>query len=299
METKYLSEFLLHLVEEKQFSAQTEKNYRRDLQRFQIFLEKQAQHSWIEVSSEQIRQFIAQAYRQGLSGRSIQRILSSISSFYNYLIKEQHITLNPATGIRAPKAAKKLPNSLNVDQMSQLLAIEVNDILSARDAAMLELIYSSGLRVSELTGLNIDSIDLNDQSLRVIGKGNKTRVVPIGRKAKEALQCWLEYRQEFANIGENALFLSKQRQRISVRAVQQRMDSWGKQQGVQGKVHPHRLRHSFASHLLESSGDLRAVQELLGHEDISTTQIYTHLDFQHLMQVYEAAHPRAQKKANK
>ena len=213
--------------------------------------------------------------------------------------REGLVEQNPALAVQAPKSPRKLPSTLDADQMGQLLDIPIIDAVSARDAAIMELIYSSGLRISELVSLDMHSIDLSDHSLRVTGKGSKTRMLPIGAKASAAIEHWLDYRYELADYIETALFVSKRGTRIGVRAVQQRMDYWGKRLGVQGKVHPHRLRHSFASHMLESSGDLRAVQQLLGHEDISTTQIYTHLDFQHLMQVYEGAHPRAHKKGKK
>lgn len=296
MKDALLEQFLHYLATEKQLSPHTLDNYSRDLIRFLDFTEDENITEWGGVTAKHVRQFVAKIHRQGLAGASIQRMLSAVRSFYRFLARECLVEQNPALAVQAPKSPRKLPSTLDADQMVQLLDIPIIDAVSARDAAIMELIYSSGLRISELVSLEMHSIDLADQSLRVTGKGSKTRMLPIGGKAVAALDRWFEYRHEFADYAENALFVSKRGTRISVRAVQQRMDYWGKRLGVQGKVHPHRLRHSFASHMLESSGDLRAVQELLGHEDISTTQIYTHLDFQHLMQVYEGAHPRAHKK---
>ena len=294
-----LEQFLHYLATVRQLSPHTLDNYSRDLAKLLSFTEEQKVPEWRDVEAKHIRQFVAQIHRQGLAGSRIQRTLSAIRSFYNYLSRERLVEHNPADAVQAPKSPRKLPNTLDTDQIGQLLEVPVIDAVSARDAAIMELIYSSGLRISELVGVDMYDMDLSDHSLRVKGKGSKERDLPIGRKALEAIDRWMEYRYQLADYSEQALFVSKQGKRISVRAVQQRMDYWGKRLGVQGKVHPHRLRHSFASHMLESSGDLRAVQELLGHEDISTTQIYTHLDFQHLMQVYEGAHPRAHRKNKK
>lgn len=299
MKEAQLEQFLHYLATERQLSPHTLDNYGRDLLRFFEFAEEQSLSEWAELETKHVRQFVATIHRQGLAGSSIQRVLSAIRSFYRFLSREGLVEQNPALAVQAPKSPRKLPSTLDADQMGQLLDIPIIDAVSARDAAIMELIYSSGLRISELVSLDMHSIDLSDHSLRVMGKGSKTRMLPIGAKATAAIERWLDYRYELADYIETALFVSKRGTRIGVRAVQQRMDYWGKRLGVQGKVHPHRLRHSFASHMLESSGDLRAVQQLLGHEDISTTQIYTHLDFQHLMQVYEGAHPRAHKKGKK
>lgn len=296
---RWIDRFIDYLASERQLSTHTLNNYRRDLNKLCAFLDDQALTLWSQVQTKQIRQYAAQLYRKDLSGSSIQRALSSTRSFYRYLAREGVVEQNPADAVQAPKSPRKLPDALAVDQMGTLLEVPVTDAVSARDAAMMELTYSSGLRVSELVNVNLLDLDLADHSLQVTGKGNKQRLLPIGRKALEAIDTWLQYRSELANISENALFVSKRGSRLGVRSVQQRLGHWGRYLGVQGKVHPHRLRHSFASHMLESSGDLRAVQELLGHEDISTTQIYTHLDFQHLMQVYENSHPRAQRKKTK
>ena len=296
---RWIDRFIDYLAAERQLSAHTLSSYRRDLNKLLNFIDDLMLDTWSAVQAKHIRQFTAQLRRNNLSGTSIQRTLSACRSFYRYLAREGIVEQNPADAVQAPKSPRKLPDALAVDQMGTLLDLPVTDAISARDAAMMELIYSSGLRVSELVSVDLLDLDLADHSLQVTGKGNKQRLLPIGRKALEAIDQWLQYRPELAAITETALFVSKRGTRINVRSVQQRMDHWGRFLGVQGKVHPHRLRHSFASHMLESSGDLRAVQELLGHEDISTTQIYTHLDFQHLMQVYESAHPRAQRKKNK
>ncbi|EAR62868.1 tyrosine recombinase XerC [Neptuniibacter caesariensis] len=299
MKEAQLEQFIHYLANERQLSPHTLDNYTRDINRFFDFTEEQGIPAWSSVTAKQVRQFAAQIHRQGLAGKSIQRSLSALRSFFRFLSREGVVDQNPADAVQAPKSQRKLPETLDVDQIDRLLDIPVKDAVSARDSAIMELIYSSGLRISELVGLDIHSLDLADHSLRVLGKGNKQRELPIGRKALQAIDRWLDYRHELASFDENALFVSSRGKRISVRTVQQRMYHWGKYLEVNGHVHPHRLRHSFASHMLESSGDLRAVQELLGHEDISTTQIYTHLDFQHLMQVYEGAHPRAHKKGKK
>ncbi|WP_286236647.1 tyrosine recombinase XerC [Neptuniibacter halophilus] len=296
MKEAQLEQFLHYLATERQLSPHTLNNYSRDLLRFLEFVEEHRLAQWADVSARHVRQFAAQIHRQGLAGKSIQRTLSAVRSFYRFLAREQWVEQNPAEAVQAPKASRKLPNTLDTDQITRLLDIPVSDALSARDLAIMELIYSSGLRVSELVGLDMQNLELAEHSLRVLGKGNKERELPVGRKALQALDRWFDYRDQLADYTQPALFVSSRGGRISVRTVQQRMEYWGKRLGITGRVHPHRLRHSFASHMLESSGDLRAVQELLGHEDISTTQIYTHLDFQHLMQVYSGAHPRAQKK---
>jgi integrase/recombinase XerC len=214
----------------------------------------------------------------------------------NYLLREGLIKSNPASGIKTPKAPKRLPNVLDVDQINQLLNIQETNPISIRDKAILELLYSSGLRLTELVNLNPIDLNLKDKSLMVMGKGGKTRMVPIGQKAIEAVNLWLDVRSQLAKIDEEALFVGSKGVRLGQRAIQARITHWGKKNGIQQSVYPHLLRHSFATHLLEASGDLRAVQELLGHKDISTTQIYTHLDFQHLAETYDKAHPRSGKK---
>jgi integrase/recombinase XerC len=277
-------------------SEQTRKAYQKDISIFLEYCNEINIENWTVIDGRQIRGFVTQRHRQGIGGRSLQRNLSAIRAFYRYLIKTGVANSNPAQGIVTPKTAKKLPNTLDVDQSTQLVEIKATDILSIRDKAIFELMYSCGLRLSELVKLNLDSIDIGDGVVTVIGKGNKTRLLPVGQQALEATRIWLKQRVILATHDDNALFVSKRGTRISTRSVQQRLRHWSKRQGLGTHVHPHMLRHSFATHVLESSGDLRAVQELLGHADISTTQVYTHLDFQHLAKVYDQAHPRAQKK---
>ena len=287
--------FLHHLHTERRLSENTRKGYRRDLAELQQFCAAGGVSRWEDLDTHGVRRFAAQAHRRGLGGRSIQRRLSAVRSFYNYLLREKLVTHNPAHDVRAPRAEKRLPDTLNVDDISQLLNVADQGLLVIRDLAMLELMYSSGLRLSELVGLNSGDVDIREGMVRVTGKGAKTRVVPVGARALEALQAWLQVRPESSGSANAAVFTTRQGRRLSARAVQQRVRRLARQQGIPGNVHPHTLRHSFASHLLESSGDLRAVQELLGHADISTTQVYTHLDFQHLAAVYDKAHPRARK----
>ncbi len=289
--------FLRHLLLEKRYSQHTVNHYRRDLMRFVTFLHSQGDVQWPAVTSHTIRQWMVSLHQQGLSGRSISRHLSAVRSLYRYLIRHQLASQNPAQAVQAPKSEKRLPATLDVDQMLALLDNTPQDtFLACRDRAMMELFYSSGLRLAELAGLNQQDIDWGGHSVRVTGKGNKQREVPIGQQAMRVLQHWLDQREQAGLWQDEALFVTQKGRRIGMRAIQKRLQLWGKKQGISERVHPHRLRHAFASHLLESSGDLRSVQELLGHEDITTTQIYTHLDFQHLAQVYDQAHPRAKKK---
>ena len=285
-----------HLVNERRYAALTVKHYLRDIDCFIDYCRSAAIDSLAQVDSHLLRRFVAFRHRQGQSGRSLQRCLSSLRALFNYLIREDAIKLNPVAGIRAPKTERKLPELLDADQMSVLLAIDEGDDLARRDAALLELVYSSGLRLAEVAALDLTDIDFSDAVVRVTGKGSKTRVVPVGRQAIGCLRLWLPVRNRLAAADESALFVSGRGNRLSHRAIQQRVRHWAVKQGMPLAVHPHMLRHSFASHLLESSGDLRAVQELLGHADISTTQIYTHVDFQHLTRVYDQAHPRARKR---
>ena len=289
-ETQLLEAFLKTL---HHLSAHTRQAYQRDLAHLQDYCEKYDIQKWRDLDGRQIRGFVAYRHRQGIGGRSLQRNLSAIRAFYRYLMAQAELKNNPAEGIIAPKSPRKLPKVLDADQTTQLVEIDADDNLAIRDKAMLELIYSSGLRLSELISLNMNDIDFGDRVLTVTGKGKKTRSVPVGKYAIKAIKRWLKIRQTMANSDEPALFISKRGKRISPRSVQQRLKEWAIKQGLPNHVHPHMLRHSFASHMLESSGDLRAVQELLGHADISTTQVYTHLDFQHLAQVYDKTHPRA------
>ena len=277
-------------------SKYTRDAYHRDLNYLQNYCIKKNIKKWSNLKSQQLRDFISDRHRKGISGRTLQRNLSSIRTFYRYLCKIDVVSINPAEGIITPKSARKLPKLLDVDQTFQLLEIKENDVLAIRDKAIIELIYSSGLRLTEVISLNIDDIDFIDRVLTVIGKGKKARNLPIGKFAIQAIDDWLKSRQQLVkNNKERALFISNRGSRISPRSVQARIKRWAVKQGLSGNVHPHMLRHSFASHILESSGDLRAVQELLGHADISTPQGYTHLDFQHLAQVYDKTHPRARK----
>ena len=299
--TERLLQFEQHLRAERRLSSHTLSSYRRDLNKFISWCSQQALDQPDQLDSQHVRQCMAMLHRSGLSGRSIQRWLSSLRTFFNYGLKHRWIKSNPADGIAAPKSPKKLPKTMDVDQVNQFLSIDVkngdsSNWIDCRDHAIVELLYSSGLRLSELANLNLTDLDLKEAIVTVTGKGNKTRQLPVGRQALKSLTLWLTRRQEIGKTDGLALFLSKRGKRISTRSIQDRLKQLSIKQGMQGKVHPHMLRHSFASHLLESSGDLRAVQELLGHENISTTQIYTHLDFQHLAKVYDKAHPRAQKK---
>jgi integrase/recombinase XerC len=295
-----LTRYLNHLSQERRLSPHTRAAYARDLHALAAFCDRQGRADWPELSAHDVRAFAAACHRQGLSGKSIQRRLSAVRGLFEYLLREGRVGANPAQDIRAPKSERRLPSVLDVDQMGRLLGIPTreDDPLTVRDRACMELLYSSGLRLSELTGLDLPALDLAAGLVSVTGKGRKTRVVPVGRKARDALHDWFAVRSTLLTPGseELAVFLGRNGRRLSPRAVQQRLDLWARRQGLDGRVHPHRLRHSFASHLLESSGDLRAVQELLGHADISTTQIYTHLDFQHLAEVYDRAHPRAKRR---
>jgi len=295
-EVSQLDEFESHLRDERRLSPHTLSNYRRDLESVVQFCNEQGIARWSELHPQQVRSFAAQIHRQGLGGRSIQRKLSALRSFCRHLIRQGILSSNPAQDIRAPKTPHKLPHSLDIDRIQGLLdTAAVDDWLAQRDLAMMELLYSSGLRLAELVGLDLQDIDLPQCEARVLGKGRKTRVVPVGRKASEVLQNWLKIRAVHCAEEESALFINRTGTRLSPRSVQQRFRRWALKQGFDIRLHPHALRHSCATHLLESSGDLRAVQELLGHANLSTTQVYTHLDFQRLAQVYDKAHPRARK----
>jgi integrase/recombinase XerC len=285
-----------HLRTERRLSPHTSVNYARDLGAFTAFCDGQGVTTWPQVDNFHVRSFAAREHRDGLGPRSIQRRLSSLRSFFNFLIREGVVKSNPAEEIRAPKAPKRLPKTLDTDRMARLLSPPEDDPLARRDHAMMELLYSSGLRLAELVGLDLTDLDLADRTVRVLGKGSKTRLVPVGRHAVTALNAWLKDRAGIAKPGETAVFVGQNGRRLGARAIQLRIDRAARRQGIDLKVHPHLFRHSFATHLLESSGDLRGVQELLGHSDISTTQVYTHLDFQHLARIYDQAHPRARRR---
>lgn len=296
---RWRNDFIHHLSGERRLSPRTCDSYRRDLVRFGEFLQQQVSGEWTSVDAGQIRAYVAWRHRRGAGGRTIQRELSALRSFFNYLLREGRMSVNPATGVAAPKSAKKLPSVMDTDSVSGLLKIEEQTPLAVRDRAMLELVYSSGLRLSELVGLEVNDLNLREGLVRVIGKGNKQRVIPVGRHARKAVEDWLVLRGQLAGDDVRALFVSSRGTPLTQRAVQSRFALRARLQGLDTHLHPHMLRHSFASHLLESSGDLRAVQELLGHADISTTQVYTHLDFQHLAKVYDRSHPRARKRTKK
>ena len=287
--------FLKYLRYEKQSSPHTLAAYRRDLKKWVTVAEKDI-GSWQQCHEEQIKTWLANLHQTGLSGRSLQRLLSSLRSFFNYLSRQGIIQTNPTQTISAPKTPKKLPTTLDADQVNGLFIKTETTPLKLRDQAILELFYSSGLRLSELAALNLNSFSNSYRNVKVAGKRNKERIVPVGQKALEAIQIWLHVRQTMTDESQQALFISKSGRRISTRQIQNRVRQYAREIGLPVNLHPHMLRHSFASHMLESSSDLRAVQELLGHSDISTTQIYTHLDFQHLADVYDRAHPRARRK---
>lgn len=287
--------FLDHLHVERRLSPLTIKHYRRDLERLQRYREGAGLGHWRELRAHHVRALVIAGRRDGLSGRSLARLLSAVRSFYAYLLREGVASLNPATEVRAPRGEQKLPNVLDVDETAALFAVREDDPLAVRDRAIAELFYSSGLRLAELVGLDCRDVDRQAARVTVLGKGAKTRIVPVGRMALDALAEWIPMRAQLAAADQPALFVSRHGRRLSARSVQARLQRLGNVGGLHRPLHPHLLRHSFASHLLESSGDLRAVQELLGHADIGTTQIYTHLDFQHLADVYDRAHPRARK----
>lgn len=287
--------YLAHLRDERRLSPRTIDGYRRDLA---DVADWSANKDWDDFVANDVRAYAASRHRAGLTPKSLQRRLSALRGLFGYLLREGAVENNPAQGIRAPKQRRTLPGVLEPDLVDRLLDFPADDWLAIRDKAILELFYSSGLRLSELTGLDRHDIDLKDGSVQVTGKGNKRRIVPVGRKARAALQVWLKVRLQAGRGDSDALFLSRQGNRISPRAVQVMIKKRALAQDAPGRVHPHLLRHSFATHILESSGDLRAVQELLGHADIATTQVYTHLDFQHLAQVYDQAHPRAKKRSD-
>jgi integrase/recombinase XerC len=295
---KNLDSFIQMLRSEKYYSPHTCTNYRRDLDQFQRYLQRLQIDSWDRVKYGEVSGYAAGRFRQGRKSRTIQRELSSIRSFYQYLIRNGVVTQNPAQDVSAPRADKPLPKTCDAESLARLLqAGDSKDELLLRDLAIFELIYSSGLRLAELVSIDLTDIDLAQQQLIVTGKGNKTRYLPVGGKAVAALRKWLKLRAGFTHdANQQALFLSKRGTRISARNVQSRLNQLVKRRSLGQKLSPHTLRHSFATHMLESSSDLRAVQELLGHANIATTQIYTHLDFQHLAKVYDEAHPRAKRR---
>jgi integrase/recombinase XerC len=316
-----LERFLSHLANERRLSPHTLDAYRRDLERILAWYQaREPEADWPGLQERDVRAYLASRHRQGHAGHTLARELSALRRLYVFLARELIVEHNPAQGVRAPKQPRVLPKTLDADRLSAMLDADVaanadtgvnagpasaavadhpaaqGSPLDLRDTAMVELFYSSGLRLAELIAIDLRDINPRDPMLTVTGKGSKTRRVPIGRQALLAIERWLGVRGQFADIQEPALFVSARGQRINPRTVQQRLRLWAMNRASETPLHPHMLRHSFASHLLESSGDLRAVQELLGHADISTTQIYTPLDFQHLARVYDQAHPRAKRK---
>ncbi len=294
-----LAAFLTRLSTERRLSPHTVTAYARDLEALLAFCERESIKEFTALDSFAVRRFAAESHRKGLNARSVARRLSAVRTFLNYLIEIGVVKSNAGVHVQAPRPKRRLPATLDADQVARLLAISGDDPLTLRDRAMLELFYSSGLRLAELVGLNLVDLDLKDRTVRVLGKGSKTRVVPVGTQAIAALQAWLRERAGLAAVGETAVFVGKGGRRLGARAVQLRVAEYAKRAGLDVKVHPHLFRHSFATHLLESSQDLRGVQELLGHANISTTQVYTHLDFQHLARIYDAAHPRAKRRQDK
>ncbi|MFU2058443.1 tyrosine recombinase XerC [Avibacterium volantium] len=290
-----LNNYWNYLRIERQVSPHTLSNYQRQLEAVVALLQENEISQWQQVTPSVVRFVLAQSKKTGLHEKSLALRLSALRQFLSFLVQQGELSVNPAVGVSAPKQGKHLPKNLDNEQVQQLLANDSKEPIDLRDKAMLELMYSSGLRLSELQGLNLNSINLRVREVRVIGKGNKERILPFGRYASHALQQWLKVRLLF-NPKDDALFVSQLGNRMSHRSIQKRMEVWGIKQGLSSHLNPHKLRHSFATHMLESSSDLRVVQELLGHSNLSTTQIYTHLDFQHLAQVYDSAHPRAKRK---
>ncbi len=293
-----LDTFLQYLRHERRMSPHTVANYARDLHALEHYRRARKLGDWKALDVAHVRAFVAAQHQRGLSGRSIARGLSAVRSFYRYLLRENLARHNPALGVSAPRAPKRLPQTLTTGQAARLVEFEPETPMEWRDRALLELLYSSGLRLAELVGLNVADLDLGDETVRVTGKGSKTRVVPVGAPARAAIRKWLTLRTDLVGPGEPALFVNERGRRLTGRKVEDLVKRWAQKRGLEVPVHPHMLRHSFASHVLESSGDLRAVQELLGHANLSTTQVYTHLDFQHLAKVYDRAHPRARRRSD-
>ena len=289
----WITKFIRHIRVERQLSEHTCKNYQRQLVASADLLNIT---DWQALTNDHLKMLLLQCAQAKLSTRTINLRLTVLRTFCEYLIKQEYLEHNPVASVQSLKQSKPLPKQLNVDEMGSLLNFHADDTLSARDKAMFELLYGCGIRLSELTGLSLNDI-LATNEIRVIGKGNKERRLPLGKQAKKAIDNWLIERNKLlSDSDEQALFLSNRKQRISNRQVQHRLDKWAKEQTLYQQISPHTLRHSFATHVLESSNDLRGVQELLGHANLSTTQVYTHLNFQHLAQTYDQSHPRAKKK---
>ncbi|HEY1725353.1 MAG TPA: tyrosine recombinase XerC [Steroidobacteraceae bacterium] len=293
---QWLTRFERHLSTERRLSVHTLAAYRHDLTALRDWCERAGLRQWAQLDHQHVRMFAARSHAQGLQGRSIQRRLAATRSLFHFLMREGAVKRNPALEVRAPKAAKRLPHTLDVDQMTRLLSQPASTAMEIRDLALMELFYSSGLRLAELTGLTLKDLDLESRLVRVLGKGSKERLAPVGAPALRALRAWLKLRAGLAAPDQQAVFVGRHGAALGPRAVQLRVAARARAAGLPQHLHPHMFRHSFATHLLESSRDLRGVQELLGHANISTTQIYTHLDFQHLAQTYEQAHPRAKRR---
>jgi len=291
-----VARFLEHLRHERRLSPHTGSAYARDLASLLDYCAQNGIEAWTALDAQHVRSFAAREHRRGLSPRSVQRRLSAVRSLLRHLLREGELRQNAAVDVQAPKSRRRLPVTLDADAMGRLLGFRGESALELRDRAIMELLYSSGLRLAELLGLDLGDLDLRDRTVRVTGKGRKTRIVPVGRQALAALDRWMGERAALAAPDETAVFVGVSGRRLGPRVVQRRIARRARLQGLPGHVHPHMFRHSFASHLLESSGDLRAVQELLGHADIGTTQVYTHLDFQHLARIYDGAHPRARRR---
>ena len=293
----WLARYEQHLASERRLSAHTVAAYLHDVRALLLWCGRHGVEELARLDHAHVRSFAARSHAQGLTARSVQRRLAAVRSFLAFLVREGVVQTNAALEIRAPKAARRLPLTLDVDQMARLLSLKPADVLQLRDLALMELLYSSGLRLAEVVGLRLGDLDLADRQVRVLGKGRKERVVPVGALAVQALSAWLRERAALAGPEEQALFVGRNGRPLGARAVQLRVAAHARAMGVPLHVHPHMFRHAFATHLLESSHDLRAVQELLGHASISTTQVYTHLDFQHLARTYDAAHPRARRRS--
>jgi integrase/recombinase XerC len=293
---QWLARFEQHLASERRLSAHTVAAYRRDVAALLDWCRGTQLTEWAQLDHQHVRSFAARSHARGLDGRSVQRRLAAVRSFLTFLLREGVVQHNAALEVRAPKAARRLPLTLDVDQMARLLSLKPADALQIRDLALMELLYSSGLRLAEVVGLRLNDLSLTDGQVRVLGKGRKERIVPVGSVAVRALSGWLTERSRLVPAEQQAVFVGRAGRPLGARAVQLRIAAHARAMGVPLHVHPHMFRHAFASHLLESSHDLRAVQELLGHASISTTQVYTHLDFQHLARTYDAAHPRARRR---
>ena len=294
-----LAQFYQFLQSEKQFSQHTVKGYQRDITRFMAYCDSQSVACWNDIDEQHIRQFVSQVHRQGLGGKSIQRLLSALRRLFRYLQSNRLMRNNPAAHVQAPKSENKLPDVMHHQQIDQLLFTNSDEPLVVRDHTILELLYGCGLRLAELISLNLHDINWQSSYLSVVGKGRKERHCPFGKQATKMLKKWLKCRELLVKEGEKAVFINNRGVRLSAAGIRSRIRKLSQEKGINQRVYPHLMRHSFASHMLEASQDLRAVQELLGHAHLKTTQIYTHLDFQQLAKTYDAAHPRAHKSAEK